>query len=168
MRQERSPRVPHRGRGRTRGSRSAQVHSSLDLSQRRPAFHGVWIKAAGELRSPGGSETSLHDLAEAGVPELLPIVWSIYVHNAAHLAQPRTHAFTDAIAQSRLLRSLTPRTSDPAGSWPILKVGCDNGRAVLVVASVQDDADSVPNPPGRLLLLPGRPVLSLQFRNTGL
>ena len=40
--------------------------------------------------------------------------------------------------------------SADAGPGPILKVGGDDGRAVVVVARVEDQADRVPDPLGGL------------------
>ena len=87
-------------------------------------------------------------LPETRAPKLLPEIRSIKFDDPAHLVEPRSHALADPVAQSLVTRrSPWPRN---CSRGLIVKIRRNNRRPVVVVASIQDQADRIPHPFGRL------------------
>src|ERR1700691_3172082 len=97
-------------------------------------------------------------LSEARALKLLPEVWPLHLHNAAHLVKAGTHTLADAVAQCFLPggSSRWRKRSSYAGSRFVGKVCGDNRRPIVVIASVEDQAHCVPHP---LATPPHRPSL---------
>src|SRR5689334_10334473 len=87
-----------------------------------------------------------------GSSDALAEVAAVHLHFATHLVQTRSHAFADSIAERLIARS--PRRQIPSlrGSArrQIGEVGRDDRSALVVVTSVEDMTDGVPDPLGRL------------------
>src|SRR5690349_2835275 len=85
-------------------------------------------------------------------PDALAEVAAVHLHFATHLVQTRSHAFADSIAERLVTRSPRRQTSSFRGSarWQIGEVGRNDRRALVVVTSVEDMTDGVPDPLGRL------------------
>src|SRR5919109_786401 len=87
---------------------------------------------------------TLRNLPEAGAAEFLPKVFPLQFDNAAHFVQPRPHTLADPVAQV-LLSCGRPWASDCARR-PIVEIRSYDRGAIVVIASIQDQADCIPNP----------------------
>src|SRR5882757_8125358 len=77
---------------------------------------------------------------KAGAPELLPEVGAVHAHDPAHLVQSRAHAFTYTVAESFVTRRPRGRQRSRHRCRGFVGEICgDNGRAVVVVAGVEDE-----------------------------
>ncbi len=72
--------------------------------------------------------------------------------DAAHFMQAGAHALSDAVAKSFAARggSRWRNRTIRAGGGLIVKIGRNDGGAVVVIAGIENQADRVPNPFSRL------------------
>src|SRR5271170_3750142 len=85
--------------------------------------------------------------AGGGTAEFLAVVFAVYLHEAAHFEQAGTHTFADAVAQGFFSGSAAGAVYlFGCSARAIHKIAGDDGGPVFVIASVQDQADSVPYP----------------------
>src|SRR5580700_6060357 len=91
------------------------------------------------------------DLAKICAAKFLPEVETIELDDAAHFVEAGTHALSNAVAESLFPHSgasCGQRTSTCRGGL-VVEVRSNDGRAVVVVARVEDEAYRVPDPLGR-------------------
>lgn len=87
-------------------------------------------------------------LAQVSRAEVRPIIPALDLNQAAHLEKTGSHALSDAITESFFAVGAAGRIDGGAGA--IHEVGGDDGSEIGVVTRVEDEADRIPNPLGRL------------------
>src|SRR5258708_15360925 len=99
------------------------------------------------------NHSSLEDVSPvAGALKILTEIGAFHGDDAAHFVQAGAHAFPDAVGESfsacGIFGCATTAASCSVAFGKIRKICSDDGGTVVVVAGVENKADSVPDPFG--------------------
>ena len=127
---------------------SGEVRSALANSVYSRIFREGGVSTASITRWPDHPMTRLSSVCSS---DALAEVAALHFDFATHLVQARAHAFANAIAKRLVSGDATQRSSCfRSGRRKVSEVGRNDRRALVIVASVEDVADGVPHPFGRL------------------